>query len=279
MNESANDPAQPPKKLALNTPKKPAGKRGGGWLKWIVILIVLSVLLYGTFGSMEVAIRAAQKSRLLQWKEENRYGASAALVMRETPEPFVMTLQIGLTCTGIAAAIGVGALTIGQVLPWLQARCRAAPWSARTFRRRLPSSTQAGSVRVSPGSPPRPRRWGSSSVWGTRWPSRAAPGSGRRSRTRRMPRRVPRSWTRPRRGAAMWSSRSPRRRRPAPYATSTLKLSITVLASSFSAMALASASALALSDPVTSNSMVLPTRTLATSPQPRPCRAPSMAWS
>src|SRR5262249_10331310 len=34
----------------------------------------------------------------------------------------VMTLQIGLTCTSIAAAIGVGALTVGQVLPWLQAR-------------------------------------------------------------------------------------------------------------------------------------------------------------
>ena len=37
-----------------------------------VILIVLSVLLYGMFESMEVAIRAAQKSRLLQWKEEGR---------------------------------------------------------------------------------------------------------------------------------------------------------------------------------------------------------------
>jgi putative hemolysin len=74
---------------------------------------------------MEVAIRAAQKSRLLQWKEENRYGATAALLMRETIEPFVMTLQIGLTCTGMAAAIGVGALTVGQVLPWLLVRW---PW-------------------------------------------------------------------------------------------------------------------------------------------------------
>ncbi len=87
-----------------------------------VILIVLSGLLYGTFESMEVAIRAAQKSRLLQWKEENRYGAAAALLMRETLEPFVMTLQIGLTCTSMAAAIGVGALTGGHILPWLLAR-------------------------------------------------------------------------------------------------------------------------------------------------------------
>ena len=95
-----------------------------------VILIVLSGLLYGMFESMEVAIRAAQKSRLLQWKEENRYGAGAALLMRETLEPFVMTLQIGLTCTGMAAAIGVGALTVGQVLPWLLARW---PWLGLTW--------------------------------------------------------------------------------------------------------------------------------------------------
>jgi len=87
-----------------------------------VILIGLSGLLYAAFESMEVAIRAAQKSRLLQWKEENRYGAGAALLIRETLEPFVMTLQIGLSCTSMAAAIGVGALTVGQVLPWLLAR-------------------------------------------------------------------------------------------------------------------------------------------------------------
>ena len=95
-----------------------------------VVLIVLSVLLYGVLDSMEVAIRAAQKSRLLQWKEENRYGADAALLMRETLEPFVMTLQIGLTCTGMAAAIGVGALTVGQVLPWLLAHW---PWLGLTW--------------------------------------------------------------------------------------------------------------------------------------------------
>ena len=95
-----------------------------------IILIVLSGLLYATFESMEVAIRVAQKSRLLQWKEEHRYGASAALLIRETPEPFVMTLHIGLTCTGMAAAIGVGALTVGQVLPWLLVRW---PWLGLTW--------------------------------------------------------------------------------------------------------------------------------------------------
>ena len=95
-----------------------------------VILIVLSVLLYGLFESMEVAIRAAQKSRLLQWKEEGRYGAATALLMRETPGPFVMTLQIALTWTSMAAALGAGALTAGPVLRWLLARW---PWLDLTW--------------------------------------------------------------------------------------------------------------------------------------------------
>lgn len=95
-----------------------------------VILIGLSGLLYAAFESMEIALRVAQKSRLLQWKEEGRYGAGAALLIRETLEPFVMTLQIGLTCTGMAAAIGVGALTVGQVMPWLLARW---PWLGLTW--------------------------------------------------------------------------------------------------------------------------------------------------
>ena len=95
-----------------------------------VILIVLSVLLYGLLESMEVAIRAAQKSRLLQWKEEGRYGAATALLMRETPDPFVMTLQIALTWTSMAAALGAGALTAGPVLRWLLARW---PWLDLTW--------------------------------------------------------------------------------------------------------------------------------------------------
>ena len=95
-----------------------------------LVLIVPSVLLYGMCNSMEVALRATQKSRLLQWQEASRYGAAAALLIRDTPEQFVMTLHIGLTCTGMAVAIGVGALTVGQGLPWLLAHW---PWPGSTW--------------------------------------------------------------------------------------------------------------------------------------------------
>lgn len=94
-----------------------------------LLLIVLSMLLYGMCNGMEVALRATQKSRVLQWQEESRYGAAAALLIRDNPEPFVMTLHIGLTCTSIAAAIGTGVLSVGQGLPLVLA---GWPWPGMT---------------------------------------------------------------------------------------------------------------------------------------------------
>ncbi|MBM3223918.1 MAG: HlyC/CorC family transporter [Candidatus Tectomicrobia bacterium] len=87
-----------------------------------VVLVLLSVLVYGMLDGMEVALRAAQKSRLVQWKEEKQYGAAVALGIRETPEQFIMTLHIGMTCAAMVAAMCVGALTVGQGLPWLLSR-------------------------------------------------------------------------------------------------------------------------------------------------------------
>jgi len=91
----------------------------------ILALIGLAVLFYGLCDGMEVALRAAQKSRLLQWQEEGRRSATAALLIRETPEQFVMTLHIGMTCSEILAAVCAGTLAIDQGLPWLLARW---PW-------------------------------------------------------------------------------------------------------------------------------------------------------
>ena len=91
----------------------------------MLVLIGLTVLFYGICDGMEVALHAAQKGRLLQWQEEGRRSAAAALLIREAPEQCVMTLHIGMTCAGMAAAVCAGALTVGQGLPWLMARW---PW-------------------------------------------------------------------------------------------------------------------------------------------------------
>jgi len=96
----------------------------------MLALIGLAVLLYGICDGLEVALRAAQKSRLLQWQEEGQRSAAMALLIRETPAQFVMTLHIGMTCTGMAAAVCAGVLTVGQGLPWLEARW---PWLSSTW--------------------------------------------------------------------------------------------------------------------------------------------------
>src|SRR5262245_2398784 len=91
----------------------------------MLALIGLAVLLYGLCDGMQVALHAAHKSRLLQWQEEGWRSAAAALLIREAPEQFVMTLHIGMTCTGAAAAVCAGVLTVDQGLPWLVVRW---PW-------------------------------------------------------------------------------------------------------------------------------------------------------
>lgn len=96
----------------------------------ILALIGFTVLLYGICDGMEVALRVTQKSRLLQWQEEGRRSATAALLIREAPEQFVMTLHIGMTCTGMTAAVCAGALTVGQGLPWLTIHW---PWLSATW--------------------------------------------------------------------------------------------------------------------------------------------------
>jgi putative hemolysin len=93
-------------------------------------LIGLAVLAYGLFDGMEVALRTAQRSRLLQWQEEGRRGAAAAVLVRDAPEQFVLTLQIGMTCAAMIAAVCAGALTMSRAIPWLVGHW---PWLSLTW--------------------------------------------------------------------------------------------------------------------------------------------------
>jgi putative hemolysin len=95
-----------------------------------LILIAGAVVGHGVLDGIDVALRTAQKNRLTQWHEEQRYGTAAALAIRDTPEPFVMTIHIGLTGTNAVAALGAGALAVGYGLPWLFA---CWPWLPLTW--------------------------------------------------------------------------------------------------------------------------------------------------
>jgi putative hemolysin len=86
-----------------------------------VVLIGLAVLLHGIFNGAEVALLSAQKSRLQQWKDERRRGATEALLLFEAPERFLITIQIVMTCTDVFAAVLAGAVAILKITPWIVA--------------------------------------------------------------------------------------------------------------------------------------------------------------
>ena len=66
----------------------------------IVIVIVLT-LINGVFSMFEMAMVASRKVRLDQRSEEGDRGAQAALVLLETPNRFLSTVQVGITLIGI----------------------------------------------------------------------------------------------------------------------------------------------------------------------------------
>ncbi len=86
-----------------------------------IILIVILVLLNGIFSAGEFAIISSRKSKIkdmIKHKQEKK--ADLLLEMRENPDRFLSTVQIGITIFGtLASAIG-GILSIQDLEPVIQ---------------------------------------------------------------------------------------------------------------------------------------------------------------
>jgi putative hemolysin len=67
--------------------------------------IFILILLNGVFSLAEFSIIAARRSKLRQKVEEGKRGADAALRLKERPERFLATIQVGITL--VAAMVGV----------------------------------------------------------------------------------------------------------------------------------------------------------------------------
>ncbi len=92
---------------------------------WTEIAIILALILAnGVFAGAEIAIIALRKSRLNQLVEEGRAGARSVLVLREQPERFLATVQVGITVIGATAAVFSGASLAARLTPALQ----RIPW-------------------------------------------------------------------------------------------------------------------------------------------------------
>ena len=75
----------------------------------------------GFFSGSEIALISARKAALRKRSEEGSRGAQLAELLREEPERFMATVQIGVTVCGTLAGVCGGWLASRYVEPWLDA--------------------------------------------------------------------------------------------------------------------------------------------------------------
>jgi putative hemolysin len=77
------------------------------------------VVANGAFSGAEIAIISLRKTRLAQLVEEGRGSARAVKRLRDDPERFLATVQVGITIVGSTAAAFGGAALAGRISPYL----------------------------------------------------------------------------------------------------------------------------------------------------------------
>ncbi len=83
-------------------------------------LIALLILLNGYLAGSEIAVVTARKSHIKQMAESGKRNAKAFLRLKEEPDRFLATIQIGITSVGaLASAVG-GAAAVKVIKPALQ---------------------------------------------------------------------------------------------------------------------------------------------------------------
>jgi putative hemolysin len=85
-----------------------------------VVVILCLILANGLFAGAEIAILSVRKTRLRELSDEGRRSAQALLRMRENPESFFATVQIGITVVGATAAAFGGAKVSRALTPMLE---------------------------------------------------------------------------------------------------------------------------------------------------------------
>ncbi len=89
------------------------------WLE--IVLIAIFILINGFFAASEIAVVTIRRSRIKQLVEEGKRNADTLNKLRESPDRFLATIQIGVTLSGaLASAIG-GAAAVEVIKPVLKA--------------------------------------------------------------------------------------------------------------------------------------------------------------
>jgi putative hemolysin len=114
-----------PTPVWTDTAPQPRGTEDG-WrprltdLSLEIAIILALVVANGVFAGAEIAIIALRKTRLAQLVEEGRPSARAVKRLRDEPERFLATVQIGITIVGASAAAFGGAAVAGRLAPHLR---------------------------------------------------------------------------------------------------------------------------------------------------------------
>src|ERR1700741_247932 len=92
---------------------------GNAWLE--AVLIVVLILANGFFAASEIAMIAMRKSRIDALLEKGVTAAAAVARLKNDPDRFLATVQIGVTVvSSFASAVG-GAAAIGYLKPQIAA--------------------------------------------------------------------------------------------------------------------------------------------------------------
>ncbi len=94
-----------------------------------LLIILALVLLNGVFAGAEIAILSLRKTRVAELVEEGSGAARAVARLREDPERFLATVQIGITVIGATAAAFGGASVAAELTPVLASLPSVAPYA------------------------------------------------------------------------------------------------------------------------------------------------------
>ena len=106
---------------SLSVPKRRNGRDKMEGLFLEVFLIALLILLNGYLAGTEIAVVTARKSTIKQMAERGERNAKIFLKLKEEPDRFLATIQIGITTVGVLASAVGGAAAVKVIKPALQA--------------------------------------------------------------------------------------------------------------------------------------------------------------
>jgi putative hemolysin len=85
-----------------------------------IILVAILILLNGYLAGTEIAVVTARKSQIKQLAESGKRNAMIFLKLKEEPNRFLATIQIGITLMGVLASAIGGAASVKVIEPLLK---------------------------------------------------------------------------------------------------------------------------------------------------------------